>query len=102
MMSYQYDWPMDIVIEGWQRSFKRARATRGGVCTIHANSARNAVDAMVLRAQAAGMGGSAEMIQRYATQFLEAIAHIRHNEHNGDYEVALELLKPFTIEEAAA
>ena len=74
---------------------------KGGVCTIHANSARNAVDAMVLRAQAAGMGGSAEMIQRYATQFLEAIAHIRHNEHSGEYEVALELLKPLTVEAAA-
>lgn len=75
---------------------------KGGVCTIHANSARKAVDAMVLRAQAAGMGGSAEMIHRYATQFLEAIAHIRHNEHSGDYEVALELLKPLTIEGATA
>lgn len=32
-------------------------------------------------AQAAGMGGSAEMISWYATKFLEAIAHIRHNEH---------------------
>ncbi|HEU4855251.1 MAG TPA: hypothetical protein VFS89_08205 [Nitrosospira sp.] len=42
------------------------------------------------------------MIQRYTTQFLEAIAHIRHNEHSGDYEVALELLRPLTIEGVTA
>lgn len=64
----------------------------GCLATLHADSAEQAIDAMVMNAQMAGIGGSRELIEEYSRKSLDLIIFV-HRIDRGTYHLTVTFIK---------
>lgn len=66
----------------------------GSMATVHAESHKKALDAMVMNAQLDGIGGGNEVIERYAKQSIDIIVHIKRLDRK-KFQAKAQFLKEF-------